>query len=75
MNISAYVSLHVVVATHPVVLHIVAVTNPEFGLLNVDGIIVCEYEVDNFKDNYQGLDLIKARNYGYKNVNVYRRNS
>lgn len=43
------------------------------NLLNTDGIIVCEYEFNNFKDNYNSLELIKEKKYGYKNIRIYRR--
>ena len=43
------------------------------NLLNNDGIIVCEYEFNDFKDNYRELELIKEKKYGYKNIRIYRR--
>lgn len=43
------------------------------NLLNNDGIIVCEYEFNDFKDNYSELELIKEKKYGYKNIRIYRR--
>lgn len=46
----------------------------EYNLLNEDGIIICEYEFDNFKENYSGLELEKEKKYGYKNIKIYRRN-
>ena len=42
----------------------------ELDLLNQNGLVICEYEFDNFKDNYSNLELIK---YGYKNIKIYRR--
>lgn len=45
----------------------------EYNLLNKDGIIICEYEFDNFKDNYSNLDLEKNKKYGYKNIRIYRK--
>ena len=45
----------------------------EFNLLNDDGMIVCEYEFDNFKDGYSDLELLKERKYGYKNIRIYRK--
>lgn len=41
-------------------------------LLNEDGIVVCEYEYDNFSSNYLNLEIIKERKYGYKNIRIYR---
>lgn len=43
------------------------------SLLNSSGIIVCEYENDDFLDDYPELELIKYKKYGYKNVRIYRR--
>ncbi len=40
-------------------------------LLNSNGLIVCEYENDNFKDNYPNLFLWKEKKYGYKNIRIY----
>lgn len=45
----------------------------EYNLLNDEGIVVCEYEFDCFKDNYTGLDLEKEKKYGYKNIRIYRK--
>lgn len=45
----------------------------EYNLLNKDGIIVCEYEFDNFKNNYLNLELEKEKKYGYKNIKIYRK--
>lgn len=45
----------------------------ELDLLNQDGLVICEYEFDNFKDNYSNLELIKDKKYGYKNIKIYRR--
>lgn len=45
----------------------------EWDLLNIEGIIVCEYELDNFKENYSTLELIKEKKYGYKNIRIYRK--
>lgn len=45
----------------------------ELDLLNKDGLVVCEYEFDNFKDKYDDLELIKEKKYGYKNIKIYRR--
>ncbi len=46
----------------------------EYNLLESDGLIICEYEFDNFKDTYNSLELIKDKKYGYKNIKIYRRN-
>ena len=45
----------------------------EYNLINKDGLIICEYEFDNFKDNYNNLELIKDKKYGYKNIKIYRK--
>ena len=45
----------------------------EYNLLNDEGIIVCEYEFDYFKENYVGFVLEKERKYGYKNIRIYRK--
>lgn len=45
----------------------------EWDLLNIEGIIVCEYELDNFQEKYNNLELIKEKKYGYKNIRIYRR--
>ena len=45
----------------------------ELDLLNQNGLVICEYEFDNFKDNYSNLELIKDKKYGYKNIKIYRR--
>lgn len=44
----------------------------ECNLLNDDGIVICEYEFDNFKENYTNLELEKEKKYGYKNIRIYR---
>lgn len=45
----------------------------EYNLLNDEGIIICEYELDCFKENYIGLELKKEKKYGYKNIRIYRK--
>lgn len=45
----------------------------DYDLLISDGIIVCEYEHDNFNDNYDGLVIEKEKKYGYKNIRIYRK--
>ncbi len=44
-----------------------------FGLINEDGIIVCEYEFDQFQEEYPNLELEKEKKYGYKNIRIYRK--
>ena len=44
----------------------------EFHLLNNNGLVICEYENDNFKDKYSNLELIKDKKYGYKKIKIYR---
>ena len=46
----------------------------EYSLINQEGLIICEYEYDNFKDNYNTLELIKDKKYGYKNIKIFRKN-
>ena len=43
----------------------------KYDIINKDSIIVCEYEFDDFKD-YDNLELIKDKKYGYKNIRIYR---
>lgn len=45
----------------------------EYNLLNDDGIVICEYEFNNFKENYNTLELEKEKKYGYKNIRIYRK--
>ena len=45
----------------------------EYNLLEEDGLIICEYEYDNFNNQYPNLELIKEKKYGYKNIKIYRR--
>ena len=45
----------------------------EYNLINEDGIIICEYENNNFKENYPNLTLEKEKSYGYKNIRIYRK--
>ena len=42
----------------------------EYRLLNNNGIVVCEFENEKLMDN--GLEIIKEKKYGSKNVLVYR---
>ena len=43
----------------------------ENDLLQKDGLIICEYEHDSFKE-YDKLEIIKDKKYGYKNIRIYR---
>ena len=45
----------------------------EYNILENDGLVICEYEFDNFKEKYNDLELIKEKKYGYKNIRIYRR--
>jgi len=45
----------------------------EYNILGNDGLVICEYEFDNFKEKYNDLELIKEKKYGYKNIRIYRR--
>ena len=42
----------------------------EYNLLNKDGIIVCEYESEDI--NTDNFELIKEKNYGSKNIQIYK---
>lgn len=44
-----------------------------YDLLNNDGLVICEYENDTFKEDYNNLELIKNKKYGYKNIRIYRK--
>lgn len=44
----------------------------EYGLLNDDGIIICEYE--NEIIDIDNLDLYKEKRYGSKNIKIYKKN-
>lgn len=43
----------------------------EYNLLEKDGLVICEYEFDNFKE-YNNLKIIKDKKYGYKNIRIYK---
>lgn len=45
----------------------------KLDLLNTEGILVCEYEFNQFEEKYLHLELEKERKYGYKNVRIYRK--
>ena len=42
----------------------------EFNLLNEDGIVICEYENEEFISN---MDIIKEKKYGSKNIRIYKK--
>lgn len=42
----------------------------KYDLLNDNGIIVCEYEKEEFKSN---LEIIKDKKYGSKNIRIYKK--
>ena len=42
----------------------------EYNLLNNNGIIVCEYENENI--NTDKFDMLKEKNYGSKNIKIYK---
>ena len=46
----------------------------EYNLINNEGLIICEYEFNNFKEKYNSLELIKDKKYGYKNIKIYKKN-
>lgn len=43
------------------------------NMLNDNGLIICEAEFDTFNKDYDYLELIKNKKYGYKFVNIYRK--
>ncbi len=44
-------------------------------LLKEDGIVICEYEIDQFQEEYPNLILEKEKKYGYKKIRIYRKRS
>lgn len=40
-------------------------------ILNNNGIIVCEYEEEDLKDNYNSLELLKFKKYGKTYIRIY----
>lgn len=44
----------------------------EKNLINMGGIVVCEYEEDKLQDEYPFLQRLKTRNYGSKNISIYQ---
>jgi len=45
----------------------------EYNLLNDNGKVICEYEFDNFNNDYLGIILEKEKKYGYKKIKIYRK--
>lgn len=41
----------------------------EYNLLNSNGIIICEYELEKFVSNYK---ILKEKKYGSKNIRIYK---
>ncbi len=52
--------------------HEIIQTILKLNLLNNEGIIICEYEFEQFEE-YPCLKLEKVRKYGYKNIKIYRK--
>lgn len=46
----------------------------ELDLLNDNGLIVLEYSNKKFKENYNNLKLFRTKKYGFKSVNIYKKN-
>ncbi len=44
----------------------------KYNVLNKDGIIVCEYENENLKEQYGEIKLLKTREYGSTHINIYK---
>lgn len=44
----------------------------EYNLLQESGLVICEYEFDDFKNEYKDLKLIKEKKYGYKNIKIFK---
>ncbi len=44
------------------------------NLLNDNGQVICEFEYEKLKDEYGNLICIKNRNYGSKNIKIYKVN-
>lgn len=42
-------------------------------IVKKDGIIICEYELDNFNIKYDNLEIVKEKKYGYKNIRIYKK--
>ena len=46
----------------------------ENDLLSYDGLVIVEFQDEELLLNYEWLELIKNKKYGYKNVYIYGRN-
>ena len=44
----------------------------ELNILNKNGIIICEYDLDKLEDTYGNLNLIKERKYGKTFIKIYK---
>jgi len=42
------------------------------NLVNIGGLVICEYEEENLKEEYPAFERVKSRNYGNKNISLYR---
>ena len=45
----------------------------EYNLLNIDGLLILEFQFDLLKDNYQNLKLIKNKRYNDKYVYIFKK--
>ncbi len=45
----------------------------EYKLLNLNGIVVCEYSYDKLEKKYGNLSLIKNKKYGSTYINIYEK--
>lgn len=44
----------------------------EYNLLNVDGLLILEFEKENLEEAYGNLKLIKSKKYSWKYVYIYK---
>lgn len=44
----------------------------EYGILNADGIIICEYDDEMLNDSYCNLKAIKEKKYGKTYIKIYK---
>lgn len=44
----------------------------EMNLIKEDGIVVCEYENDELKEEYPSYKKIKEKKYGFKTISIYK---
>lgn len=44
----------------------------EMNLIKEGGIIICEYENDNLKEEYPSYKKIKEKKYGFKTISIYK---